>query len=320
MIEEIIKKISEKSGKSEKEIKRLVSEKIEELSGLISDEGAAHIVAKELGVDIIEKRERRNYRLNIGSVVVGMRSVDVVGKVSYISPVKEFKTNNSTGCVASVYLVDETGSIRLSLWNEETEVLDKIDVGDTIRVQGYVKDNRGTPELRLGKYGKIMKSDEKIDVDVGIGQEYKRKKICELTLGMRAETRATLVQVFETKPIFEVCPICGKRVKKDGDAWVCEEHGEQEPKRVLLFSGVIDDGTGNIRAVGFRENAEKLFGIKTEEAVGKDIRELIKGVPLGKEFIFRGRVKKNDLFDRLEFMIEKINDVVVLDEIKNLLD
>ena len=83
---------------------------------------------------------------------------------------------------------------------------------------------------------------------------------------------------------------------------------------------MIDDGTGNIRAVGFRENAEKLFGIKTEEAVGKDIRELIKGVPLGKEFIFRGRVKKNDLFDRLEFMIEKINDVVVLDEIKNLLD
>lgn len=319
MIDEIIKKISEKSGTDEKKVRRLIEEKVEELSGLISKEGAAHIVAKELGVDIIEKPERKDYRLNIGSIVPGMRSVDVVGKVSYISPVREFKTNNATGCVASIYLVDETGSIRLSLWNDETAALDKVDTGDTIRVQGYVKDNRGVPELRLGRYGKIMKTDEKINVDIGSGRTYERKNISELTIGMRAEVRATLVQIFETKPVFKVCPVCGKSVKKEGDEWVCKEHGKQEPKPVLLFSGVMDDGTGNIRVVGFRENAEKIFGMKASEAENKDIKELIKNIPVGREYLFCGRVKKNDLFDRLEFMTDQIKDVVVLDEINKLM-
>lgn len=39
----------------------------------------------------------------------------------------------------------------------------------------------------------------------------KRKPISEMSVGIRSEVRATLVQAFETKPIFEVCPECGKR-------------------------------------------------------------------------------------------------------------
>ena len=47
-----INKIIEDTGLTRKEIQNLVEDKKNELKGLISDEGALFIIAKELGVDI----------------------------------------------------------------------------------------------------------------------------------------------------------------------------------------------------------------------------------------------------------------------------
>ena len=50
--EKIIKKICEESSKSEEEIRKSIDEKVEELSGLITKDGAALIIANEFGVKI----------------------------------------------------------------------------------------------------------------------------------------------------------------------------------------------------------------------------------------------------------------------------
>ena len=55
--EAYINKIIEETGLTKKEIQRLVEEKKEELKGLISDEGALFIIAKELGVDVKEENK-----------------------------------------------------------------------------------------------------------------------------------------------------------------------------------------------------------------------------------------------------------------------
>ncbi len=55
--------------------------------------------------------------------------------------------------VASITLKDETGSIVMSLWGKD---IDLVNIGDKIRVtNGYVNEFRGTPQLSAGKYGKI---------------------------------------------------------------------------------------------------------------------------------------------------------------------
>ena len=51
--DELINRIKEK-GFNEKEIERKINRKLEELSGLISREGAAHLIANELGIKIFE--------------------------------------------------------------------------------------------------------------------------------------------------------------------------------------------------------------------------------------------------------------------------
>ena len=53
-INEILAKIHEKAGISEEEIRKKIDDKITELSGMVSEEGAAHIIANSLGVKLIE--------------------------------------------------------------------------------------------------------------------------------------------------------------------------------------------------------------------------------------------------------------------------
>jgi replication factor A1 len=52
-----------------------------------------------------------------------------------------------------VRIKDDTGSIRLSLWNQQ---IDKVNVGDEVEIQGgHVAQYAGIPQLRLGKNGTI---------------------------------------------------------------------------------------------------------------------------------------------------------------------
>lgn len=61
-LNEIIDRIKKDTNLSDKEIEKMISKKVEELSGLISKEGAAEIIANELGAKLysIGKEDNRN--------------------------------------------------------------------------------------------------------------------------------------------------------------------------------------------------------------------------------------------------------------------
>ena len=52
---QIIEKIKEHANISEDEINSKIKAKMEQLSGLISEEGAAHIISNELGIKLFEE-------------------------------------------------------------------------------------------------------------------------------------------------------------------------------------------------------------------------------------------------------------------------
>src|SRR3989344_3405372 len=85
--EEIVLKINESTKMPASEIEERVEKKLKQLSGLISKEGAAHIVANELGVKIFEVLSGK---LQIKNVLNGMRDVETIGKVLQIFDMKEF--------------------------------------------------------------------------------------------------------------------------------------------------------------------------------------------------------------------------------------
>src|SRR3989344_5634286 len=102
--EEIVKKIKEEKGISEQEIGVYVNKKLEQYGDLISREGAIHIVANELKVT---------------NVLPGMNFVNVDVKVVSVGDVRSFKTEKREGRVVNIVVGDETGIVRLVLYDEK---------------------------------------------------------------------------------------------------------------------------------------------------------------------------------------------------------
>ncbi len=309
MLSEIIKKISASAGLDEDEVQQRIEEKRLELSGLVSQEGAAYIVAKELGITLL----RRPERLKLKSVVPGMQNIDIVAKVQRMFPAREFSTPNAKGRVMNVILADETSTARLSLWNEEVDRYDMA-VGDVLHITGYVReDNLGGPEIRIGRYGSLQKTDERIDI---FSQKTERSSIAELREGQYKQIRVAIVNVFESDFFFSVCPVCSASLK----GMECSDHGVVEPKQRLVLAGIIDDGTENMRFVAFGEVAEKIAGSKSEQLLPMSKEDIMEKIELGKELVFEGRVRKNAMFSRLEFTVNSVEEVDTRREIEMLLE
>lgn len=308
-LSQIIEKIKEKSNLSEEDINSRIQQKMEQLSGLISREGAAHIIANELGIKLFESVSGK---LQIKNILAGMRDVEIVGKVQQIFPVNEFqRQDGSSGKVASLITADETGSIRIVLWGAQTDILKGMKENDTIRViSGYTKENNNRLEVHINEKSKI-EVNPKGEV-IGEVKRYtsKRKSISELKENDNdIELLGTIVQAFEPR-FFEVCPQCNKRVRQRDEGFFCEEHKTVAPDYSYVLNLILDDGTETVRTVFFRKQAENLLEMEKQKILEyKDYPEKfeeIKNNLMGNIIKVIGRTNKNELFDRLEFITRMV--------------
>jgi replication factor A1 len=93
--------------------------------------------------------------LKIKDLRDGMRRVDVVAKVTEKSDTREVRSRyrDETYRVADAVVSDETGTIKLVLWNKQ---IDQVNVDDTVRIEnGYIRSFRGEIQLNVGKYGTL---------------------------------------------------------------------------------------------------------------------------------------------------------------------
>ena len=84
----------------------------------------------------------------------GMKHVNLKAKVLEIPKPKMVYTKWGTEAYISNALIgDETGTIRISLWNQQ---IDKVSEGDVIKIENFkVSSYRGAPQLRMARSGKI---------------------------------------------------------------------------------------------------------------------------------------------------------------------
>ena len=92
------------------------------------------------------------------------RRVDVTLKIVSKNPVREVISRNdgSTHRVTEALAGDETGTILLTLWDDDIE---KVDEGNVFEVNnGYVTLFRGSMRLNIGKYGRLESSEATIEM------------------------------------------------------------------------------------------------------------------------------------------------------------
>jgi replication factor A1 len=303
--DKLLERISKISGTTIEEIDRKVEAKKAKLSGLISKEGAAQIVAAELGINL--DRER----LKVSEILHGMKRANVAGKIIEVFPVRSYNKNGREGKVVNLRIADDSGNTRVVLWDSNHIGLieqGKLNKGDVVEIANA---NVRNGELHLSSFSDIKLSSEKIDVVVE-EKAFNSGKLKDAKAGQNARVRAIIVQAFEPR-YFEVCPECKKRAL-EGE---CKVHGKVEPLKRALLNIVLDDGTGTIRSVLFGENINKL-GFTDEEVFSLEKFAEKKSYLLGEERIFYGNLKNNALYNTVEFSIENVEGVDIDSLIKEL--
>src|SRR3989338_1965279 len=307
--EQIIERIKNEANISESEIEGKINEKMKQLSGLISKEGAAHIVANELGIKIFDAFSGK---LRIKNILAGLRNVETVGKVLQTYELREFTTNERQGKVASMVIGDETGTIRVVMWGSQAENIRDITNGMIVKVVGgYVKDNSGNIEIHVNERSKLIANPPGESVNVVKQNTAERKEISKLTENDgNAEILGTIVQVFDPR-FFPIDPETGRKVTENEGKYYFNDKVIENPDHSYVLNVIVDDGTDSMRAVFFREAMEKLLNCSKEKVLGyrdnPESFEQVKSDLLGTLIKINGRVKKNLFFDRLEIVANNVS-------------
>ncbi len=140
----------------------------------------------EVSADRLEPDEEAEINVEIGgrvtaeSLSMGQSDVTLRGVVLDTDSVRTFDRDDGTeGRVSNLTLGDETGRIRVTLWDEQADRAEEIAAGRSVEiVDGYVRERDGSLELHVGSRSRIDELDEAIEFvpdaddidDVEIGQ------------------------------------------------------------------------------------------------------------------------------------------------------
>ena len=315
--EKIAEIISSKFKVPKEKVLEEIKQKLEEFSGLISEEGAAILVARDYGIDIRELIELQK----VEDLVGGMQGVNIKLKIFRILNTKEFeRRDGSKGRMRMIFAGDKTGIVRIVLWDEQVDIIEdlRLKEGSSIKIL-----NARTRENIFGEIDILLSRGSSIEIiedsDLPTLDELKvlfskfsfeKSEIGKVSIG-NYEIEGIITNVYKPR-FFDVCPICKSKVRKLEDKYFCDVHHEVEPQKALVLSFEIDDFTGTIRAVVFREEAEKLASLSDLLVLSDEERKkYLKEKLVGKLLRIRGRVKFNKILNRNEIIAREIEEVVL---------
>jgi replication factor A1 len=103
----------------------------------------------------------------VDSLTMGQGDVNLRGLVLDTDDVRTFdRDDGSEGRVANVALGDETGRIRVTLWDEMADQATELEAGTAVEVvDGYVRERDGDLELHVGEGGAVEAVDGEVSYE-----------------------------------------------------------------------------------------------------------------------------------------------------------
>ncbi|WP_423743359.1 single-stranded DNA binding protein (plasmid) [Haladaptatus sp. SPP-AMP-3] len=154
------------------EFRDAVEEKVEQMGGLADEETAAMLIAHELDESEVN---------GVADIEPGIEEVKFVAKVTSIGDVRTFERDGDDaedGHVLNVDVADETGSIRISLWDEQAQAAnEQLEIGQVLRIKGRPTDGYSGTEVNVDQ----VEPDEDTEVDVQVQDSY---SVSDLSLGL----------------------------------------------------------------------------------------------------------------------------------------
>jgi replication factor A1 len=266
----LIDKIVAESGKNKDEISEKVRVKQEKFAGLLTESGAALMVAKELGLELDKNAER----IKIAKLEEGMSNIDLTARVMQVFSPKEFEKNGKKGKLCNMVIADDSGEIRLTLWHDDVKKMQEqgIEKGSVMELKNcYVTAFKEKPQLNLSYQGSFSANPQGADISFLPKIENKIFKLDELQPDLNdANVIARVLRIF---PATEF-----KKEKGEG--------------KVVNF--MIGDKTTTIRATAWNDLAGEVEKLKENDVVkleGAYTKQGMKGIEL--HLGYKARIVKN---------------------------
>lgn len=234
-IDEIYSKLSKSITKEE--FTEKVNEKVEQMGGLCDEKTAAMLVAHDLGLNETGKSSQK-----VADIKSDSGNVNFIAKVVSVFPIREFTRSDGTvGRVGNLLVADETGSIRITLWDDKADLINQgfIEIGHNLQLGGYVKEGYSGVEVNIGSNGVLSQTDEEVNV------KNASMKIADIKNGMGSiNVIGRLLDISDIRTFN----------KKDGS-------------KGRVGNITIGDDTGKIRITLWDEKTDKMAELRLGDAV-----------------------------------------------------
>lgn len=152
--------LASKRSLTRSKVQEMIKERVAELEGLIDEEAAALLVAKELGVALPffeYDTKSKTSRLLIKDLIVGLKRIKIVARIVRLPPPLQLGDGRK---LQRVILADESGCISAVAWDSVADAiaLSKLKPGDCVLVKNAsVREYRGRSELVLSEGAEVEK-------------------------------------------------------------------------------------------------------------------------------------------------------------------
>ncbi|MCW4029851.1 MAG: OB-fold nucleic acid binding domain-containing protein [Candidatus Bathyarchaeota archaeon] len=170
--------------------------------GLLGDETLLRLIAARCGVAVAQTQFQNKDTLCTSRLFKGLYDVTVTGRVVAVFGVKTFQGEEKSGKFATLMLADEEGLLRVVLWNEQAELVERgeLKAGQSVRfVHGYTRDDRyGKTELHMGNKSLIEIEPDAKAPDISFEKFTTKIKTLNPNLG-NVHVFGTIKAVFEKR-------------------------------------------------------------------------------------------------------------------------
>ncbi|WP_435117582.1 single-stranded DNA binding protein [Halolamina sp. C58] len=264
---------------SAEEFEEMVAEKVEEMGGLADDETAAMLVAHELEDEGGEVE-------SVADIEPGMDDVKFVAKLVSIGEKRTFERDGDQpdGQVVNTEVADESGRIRLSLWDEMAEsALDELEEGDVLRIAGRPKEGYNGVEVSADK----AEIEPDVEIDVSLTDSY---SIEDLSMGLSDVT------------------VVGKLLDVDDQYRTFDRDDGSEGR---VGNVAIGDETGRIRVTLWDDATELLDELEAGEVV-----EVVEGSVRDNDGDLELHVGSRGTIEEVDEDVEYVPETTEIDDVE----
>jgi len=253
-LEELITSIAAAKSTDAESVRKMVKDKQAEFSGLLTEKGAAQLLAQETGVEAASDSNDEDTSAVI-PLADALDSADVFVRVVSVFAPKGFERNNRKGRVCNVQITDGKTKASLVLWNRDVDLVEygKIERNDFLLIRNAQVKTTEPLELQSSMLTKvIVKKPDEITTELS-----------QLAAGIPSNTSIPtrkISELAETEPEFD---LYGRVLRVDEEKEFVYKDGRKGRVAKLL----IADGTGTCRVILWDKNADVCQRAKVGDAL-----------------------------------------------------